>query len=291
MGTTFTHFNPLNDENGMGLEDRFASKISLIGDETDDVYYIFISDNNKCHKYKINDTKEPELMKDYTPLKLFKYIFGRVFKRYIDSPEYKNMSEEELLKICSDFAEHLKTSSKVIIKDAADVERERFSIKYPDNAYAKYADQSKVWFSRILDADTRKTIYFYFPIQLEEDGKRYHVVLKHHEFRDIQLAYFNPFEIDLQSLGNAILMELKKQKLCILHIIENKLTIEFCEENISFVFTPSTPQFYRMLFGKIYKDYIADEVYQKMTKDELDQICSDFEAYLDRTIVILTQHC
>jgi hypothetical protein len=281
MGTTFTHFNPLSDENGLGLQDRFNTKIGHIGEESKDVCYIFVSDDNKCHKYKINDTSDPQWMKDYTPLKLFKYIFGNAFKHYIDHPSYKNMSEEELLKICDDFAQHLKTSGKVIIKDAADVERERFSIKYPDNAYAKYADPNKIWFSRIIDADTKETLYFYFPIQLEEDEKRYHVIIKHHEFRNIQLAYFDPFNIDLQSSANAILQSSEKQKLCILHIIQNKITIEFCEDNISFVFTPSTPQFYKMLFSKIYKDYIADEVYKKMTDDELSKICTDFEAYLE----------
>ena len=287
MGNTFiSGFNPLCDENGQGLQERFASKIGLIGEETTDVYCIFISDDNKCRKYKMNDTAEPEEMKTYTPLKLFKYIFGEVLKRYIDSLEYKNMSDEDLEKICADFSEHLKTSSKVLIKDAADVEQQRFSIKYPDNAYSKYADQSKVWFSRILDADTRETKYFYFPILLEEDGKRYHVVLRHHEFRDIQLAYFNPFNVHLQSSANTILKELEKESscranCCMLHIKESKITIEFCEDQTSFVFTLSPKQFYRLLFGKIYKDYIEDELYQNMTDEELDKICSDFEAYLE----------
>ena len=105
MGNTFiSGFNPLCDENGQNLQERFAKQIGLIGEVTTDVYCIFISDDNKCRKYKINDTAEPEEMKTYTPLKLFKYIFGEVFKRYIDSPEYKNMSNEELEHICSDFA-------------------------------------------------------------------------------------------------------------------------------------------------------------------------------------------
>ena len=287
MGNTFiSGFNPLCDENGQGLQERFASKIGLIGEETTDVYCIFISDDNKCRKYKMNDTAEPEEMKTYTALKLFKYIFGEVLKRYIDSLEYKNMSEEDLEKICADFSEHLKTSSKLLIKDAADVEQERCSIKYPDNAYSKYADQSKVWFSRILDADTRETKYFYFPILLEEDGKRYHVVLRHHEFRDIQLAYFNPFNVHLQSSANTILKELGAESscranCCMLHIKESKITIEFCEDQTSFVFTLSPKEFYRMLFGKIYKDYIEDEKYQTMTEEELSKICTDFEAYLE----------
>jgi hypothetical protein len=287
MGTRFTHFNPLSDENGLGLQERFHERVNnSIKVETDNVYCIFIGDDDKCHKYNINNTKAAELIKDYTALKLFKYIFGDVFKRYIDSLEYKNMSEEDLLQICADFAEHLKTSGNVLIKNAEDVERERFSAKYPNNAYAKYADPTKVWFSRIIDADTRKTNYFYFPIQLEEDGKRYHIVLKHHEFKDIQLAYFNPFSVNLQSSANAILKELEKESscranCCMLHIKESKITIEFCEDQTSFVFTLSPKQFYRMLFGKIYKDYIEDELYQNMTDEELSKICTDFEAYLE----------
>ena len=282
MGNTFiSGFNPLCDENGQGLQERFAKQIGLIGEETTDVYCIFISDDNKCRKYKMNDTAEPEEMKTYTPLKLFKYIFGEVLKRYIDSPEYKNMSNEELEQICSDFAEHLKTSDKVLVKDAEDVEKERFSVKYPNNVYAKYADQTKVWFSRIIDPDTRKTNYFYFPIQIQEDEKKYHVVLKHHEIRDIQLAYFNPFNVNLQSSANAILLDLSRENCCMLHIKENKITIEFCEDQSSFVFTLTPKEFYRMLFGKIYKDYILDEKYQNMTDKELDQICTDFEAYLE----------
>jgi len=285
MGNTFiSGFNPIKDEDGLNLQERFDKKIGLNGEETSDVYYIFISDDNKCRKYKMNDEAEPEEMKTYTPLKLFKYIFGEVFKRYIDSPEYKNMSNEELEQICSDFAEHLKSSDKVLIKDAADVEKERFSVKYPDNVYAKYADPTKIWFSRILDADTRKTMYFYFPIQIQEDEKKYHVVIKHHEIRDIQLAYFNPFEVDLITSANKILIDLEKgskENCCILHIKESKITIEFCEDQTSFVFTLSPKEFYRMLFGKIYKDYIKNEVYQTMTDEELSKICTDFEAYLE----------
>ena len=284
MGTTFTHFNPLSDENGLGVQERFNTKIQHINEQTTDVYCIFISDDNKCHKYKLNDTSEPELMKDYTALKLFKYIFGNVFKRYIDHPSYKNMSEEDLLKICDDFAQHLKTSEKVFIKDAADVEHERFSVKYPNNVYAKYADPSQVLFSRILDEDTRKTMYYYFPILLEEDKKRYHVVLKHHEFRDIQLAYFNPFNVDLQGLANTILLDLNasnKSNLCILQIKESKINVEYCEDQLTFVFGLSPKEFYRLLFGQIYKEYIADELYQKMTENELDKLCTDFEAYLE----------
>ena len=56
MGNTFiSGFNPLCDENGQGLQERFAKQIGLIGEVTTDVYCIFISDDNKCRKYKIND--------------------------------------------------------------------------------------------------------------------------------------------------------------------------------------------------------------------------------------------
>jgi len=127
-------------------------------------------------------------------------------------------------------------------------------------------------------------MYFYFPIQIQEDEKKYHVVIKHHEIRDIQLAYFNPFEVDLITSANKILIDLEKgskENCCILHIKESKITIEFCEDQTSFVFTLSPKEFYRMLFGKIYKDYIKNEVYQTMTDEELSKICTDFEAYLE----------
>jgi len=281
MGTTFTHFNPLSDENGLDLQERFNTKINHIGEHTNNVCYIFVSDDNKCHKYKINSMADPELMKDYTPLKLFKYIFGHVFKHYIESPQYKNMSEEELLQICDDFAQHLKSSAKVIIHNTADVEKERFSVKYPNNVYAKYADPNKIWFSRILDADTKKTLYFYFQIQVEENGKKYHVVLKHHEFRNVQLTCFDPFDINLQSLANNVLLESEKSNLCIMHFTGNKITLEFYEEQLYIAFSLSPTKFYKLLFGKIYKTYILDELYQNITDEELVKICSDFEIYLE----------
>jgi len=77
MGTTFTHFNPLSDENGLGLQDRFTSK----SEKTDDIYCIFVS-NDICRKYKVNDKSAPVEMIDYTPKKLFRFIFGYVFKHY-----------------------------------------------------------------------------------------------------------------------------------------------------------------------------------------------------------------
>jgi hypothetical protein len=45
------------------------------------------------------------------------------------------------------------------------------------------------------------------------------------------------------------------------------------------------------LFGKIYKDYILDEVYKKITDEELSKICTDFEAYLEffKTNVIVPE--
>ena len=182
MGTSFTHYSPFSDEDGLDLQQRFATKINNVDNNTKNLYCIFVSDD-KCHKFKINGTKEPIEMKDYTPLKLFKHIFGNVFKNYIDSPEYKNMSEAELEQICNDFTEHLKTTSNVKIIDALDVERERFIVKFSNNSFAKYADHSKLLFSRIIDADTRETMYMYFPIQIEEeaDSKRYDVVLKYRE--------------------------------------------------------------------------------------------------------------
>lgn len=285
MGNTFiSGFNPISDENGHNLDERFHSKIKTITNKTNDVYCVLISDDNTCHKYKINDNVDPELMKTYTASKLFKYIFGEVLKRYIEHPNYKNMSEEELEQICSDFAQHLKNASKVILNNDADVETDRFSVKFPNNAFAKYSDPTKIYFSRLINADTRKTMFFYFPIQIQEDDKKYHVVIKYQAIRDIKLAHFNPFKCDLQNVATNILYELQdsksKSNCCILYIKEGKVTIEFCDDQLNFVFQ-STTQFYKLLFGKIYKEYIVDERYKNMTDDELTQICSDFESYLE----------
>ena len=276
MGTRFTHFNPLSDENGLVLQERFHKTIKV---ETDNVYCIFIGDDDKCHKYNINNTKAAELIKDYTPLKLFKYIFGDVFKRYIDSLEYKNMSEEDLLQICSDFAEHLKTSGNVLIKNAEDVERERFSAKFPNNAYAKYADPTKVWFSRIIDPDTRKTLYFYFPILLEEDETQYHIVLKYRESRQIGIQTFNPFDDnmdDMRTFANAILTDLDNS--CIIHIKETKISIEFIKDKTEFSYSDNKVDFYRMIFSRMYEYLVSD---YRLSETELKQICDDFESYLN----------
>ena len=113
MGTTFTCFNPFNDENGQNLSERFANKINNITDQTMNVYCIYISDD-KLHKYKINSKSKPVEMKDYTPLKLYKYIFGDVFRRYVDNIHYKNMTDIELEQICKDFAVHIKNTSQYV---------------------------------------------------------------------------------------------------------------------------------------------------------------------------------
>ena len=160
MGNIFiSGFNPISDENGHNLDERFHSKIKTISNKTNDVYCVLISDDNTCHKYKINDTADPELMKTYTASKLFKYIFGEVLKRYIEHPKYKNMSEEELEQICSDFAQHLKNASKVILNNDADVETDRFSIKFPNNAFAKYSDPTKV-LDNIVDDFGHKVLFY-----------------------------------------------------------------------------------------------------------------------------------
>ena len=286
MGTSFTHYSPLSDEDGLDLQTRFATKINNVDTNTKDLYCIFVSDD-KCHKFKINGTKEPIEMKDYTPLKLFEHIFGNVFKMYIDSPEYKNISEAELEKICSDFAEHLKTTSNVKIIDALDVERERFIVKFPNNAFAKYADHSKLLFSRIINADTKETMYMYFPIQIEEGAysKRYDVVLKYREKRNISIIGFNPFDdSDCMMDGmiqfvNAILTDLKNS--CILHIKKNRICIEFIGEKIAFEFSQTPQELYRTIFGEMFKDYITDENYKNMSNVELNKICEDFALYLD----------
>jgi|688.fasta_scaffold99229_3 hypothetical protein len=282
MGTRFTHFNPLSDENGLGLQERFHERVNnSIKVETDNVYCIFIGDDDKCHKYNINNTKAAELIKDYTPLKLFKYIFGDVFKRYVDNPSYKNMSEEDLLQICADFAEHLKTSGNVLIKDAEDVERERFSAKYPNNAYAKYADPTKVYFSRIIDPDTRKTLYFYFPILLEEDETQYHIILKYNESRQIGIQTFNPFDNDcmmddMGTFANAILTDLDNS--CIMHIRETKISIEFVKDKTEFSYSDNKVDFYRMFFSRMYEYLVSD---YRLSETELKQVCDDFESYLN----------
>jgi hypothetical protein len=305
MGTSFTHYSPFSDEDGLDLQTRFATKINSIDDNARNLYCIFISDD-KCHKFKINGTKEPIEMKDYTPLKLFKYIFGNIFKNYIDSPEYKNMSEAELEQICNDFAEHLKTTSNVKIIDALDVERERFIVKFPNNAFAKYTDHSKLLFSRIIDADTRETMYMYFPIQIveEADSKRYDVVLKYREKRNISIIGFNPFDDngvaddcmidDMTQFANAILTDLKNS--CILHIShisKNKICIEFIGEKAAFEYIQTPQEFYRIIFGEMFKDYITDENYKNMTDDELENICNDFALYLEyfKTTTIDGENC
>ena len=295
MGTSFTHYSPFSDEDGLDLQTRFATKINNVDTNTKNLYCIFVSDD-KCHKFKINGTKEPIEMKDYTSLKLFKYIFGNVFKNYIDSPEYKNMSEGELEQICNDFAEHLKTTSNVKIIDALDVERERFIVKFPNNAFAKYADHSKLLFSRIIDADTRQTMYLYFPIKIVEDAdsKQYDVVLKYSETRNISIIGFNPFENenendngvagdcmidDMTVFANAILTDLKNS--CILYIRENIIFIGFIGEKVVFKYGETPKEFYKMIFGEMFKDYITDENYKNMNNDELAKVCSDFELYLN----------
>lgn len=286
MGTSFTHYSPFSDEDGLDLQTRFETKINNVDANTKNLYCIFVSDD-KCHKFKINGTKEPTEMKDYTPLKLFKHIFGNVFKNYIDSPEYKNMSEAELEQICNDFAEHLKTTSNVKIIDALDLERERFILKFPNNAFAKYADHLKLLFSRIIDADTRETMYLYFPIKIveEADSKRYDVVVKYREKRDISIIGFNPFDDndcmvdDMTQFANAILTDLKNS--CILHIGKNGISIEFIEEKVAFKYTQTPQEFYKMIFGEMFKDYIKDDKYKNMTDDDLTLICNDFALYLD----------
>ena len=287
MGTTFTHFNPLNDENGMGLQDRFTSKINIT-EKTDDVYCIFVSDDI-CRKYKVNDKSVPVEMSNYTPKKLFRFIFGYVFKHYIESPEYKNMSEEELEKICDDFMQHLKTSDKVLIKDDADVELERFSVKFSNNAFAKYADPSKVFFSRILNKETRETEYFYFPIMLEETltekRKRYHVILKYQEMRTIGITTYNPFDDndcmtdDMFEFAKAILTDLKNS--CILHIREERILVEFIEDKVVFAYEQTSREFYKMVLSKMYEDF----AHETLNEDELLQVCADFELFFKPTAI------
>ena len=283
MGTTFTHFNPLSDENGLGLQERFTTKIKNITEQTEDVYCIFVSDD-KCHKYKVNDKSGQVEMKDYTPKKLFRFIFGYVFKHYIESPEYKNMSEEDLDQICSDFMQHFKNSKKVILKDAADVELGRFSVNFPNNAFAKYADPSKVFFSRILNEETRETEYFYFPILLIENKKSYHVLLKYQEMRTIGIKTYNPFDDndsmidDMSEFAKAILTDLKHA--CILHIREERILIEFIEDKVVYAYEQTSKEFYKMVLSKMYEDF----AHATLKEDELLQVCADFELYIKTTM-------
>jgi hypothetical protein len=194
------------------------------------------------------------------------------------------MSEEDLEQIGSDFIQHLKNTKKVILQDAKDIELGRFSVKFPNNAFAKYADPSKVFFSRILNEQTRETEYFYFPILLEENKKSYHVILKYQEMRTIGIKTFNPFDDndammdDMSEFANAILTDLKNS--CILHIREERILIEFIEDKLVFTYEQTTSkEFYKMVLGKMYEDF----AHETLTKDELIQVCSDFELYIKTT--------
>ena len=54
MGTRFTHFNPLSDENGLGLQERFHERVNnSIKVETDNVYCIFIGDDDDAQAIAI----------------------------------------------------------------------------------------------------------------------------------------------------------------------------------------------------------------------------------------------
>lgn len=281
MGSTFTHFNPLSDENGLGLQERFNTKIKHINEQTADIYCIFVSDDI-CRKLKVNGKLAPVEMRNYTPKKLFKYIFGNVFKLYIDNPLYKNMSEEDLEQIGSDFLQHLKNSDNVLTEDT---EKERFSQKFPNNAFAKYADPSQVLFSRILNEDTRKTEYFYFPILLEENKKRYDVILKYQASRDIGITTYSPFDDndcmmdDMAEFAKAILTDLKNS--CILHIRKERILIEFIEEKTVFAYEQTSQEFYKMVLSKMYEDFAHDT----LTEEELLQVCAEFELYIKTTAI------
>ena len=153
----------------------------------------------------------------------------------------------------------------------------RFSVKFPNNAFAKYADHSKVFFSRILNERTRETEYFYFPILLEENKKKYHVILKYQEMRTIGIKTFNPFDDimdDMSEFAKAILTDLKNS--CILHIREERILIEFIEDKLVFAYEQTSKEFYKMVLGKMYEDF----AHETLTKDELIQVCSDFELYI-----------
>jgi hypothetical protein len=190
------------------------------------------------------------------------------------------MSEEDLEQIGSDFMQHLKNSDKVILKDTVDVELGRFSVKFPNNAFAKYADPSKVFFSRILNEETRETEYFYFPILLEENKKKYHVILKYQEMRTIGIKTFNPFDDiidDMTTFAKAILTDLKHA--CILHIREERILIEFIEDEQLFAYEQTSKEFYKMVLCKMYEDFAHDT----LTDEELTQSSTDFEVYIKTT--------
>ena len=273
MGTTFTHFNPLCDENGQNLSERFATNIKNITEKTNNVYMIYIREG-ECYKYKINDNVEPVKM-GKTSYQLFRYIFGAVLRNYVDDIRYKNMSPDELDQICYDFTAHLHNTSNIILGDP---ELERFSVKFPNNAFAKYADLSKIYFAKIIEQDTRKTLFFHFPIQIEEKGVSYHVVLTNLESRDISLSSFNPFEIDMKILANGILKDL--DKLSIVHIKKNGVYIQFVAEKDVFKYCETPLEFYKVIFG-MYKEYVDNDEYKNMTEEDLVQICNDFELYLN----------
>ena len=182
MGTTFTHFNPLSDENGHDLFQRFEHQIKSISKKTPNVYIIYILDDaDKCLKWKIDTPVTDICSLRQTPMEFFKYIFGNVLTHYIDDPAYKNMSEQDLSQISKDFIEHLKTTS--INVSTLDFEQESFCVKFPNNMFSKCADKSKMYFTRNINQDSNLTVFYYFPIMLEEKSPdtyhtdKYHVII------------------------------------------------------------------------------------------------------------------
>ena len=181
MGTKFSHFNPLSDEHGQTLVQRLRPYT------LPPVYCLYIREGaeQQCFKLKI-DTTIPAKSQviSQSPLQLLRYIFGEVLSTYIDHPAYKTMTEGELQEVASDFFQHLKhtcTHPSTML----DIEHERFHVQFPNNAFAKYADHSKLYFSRNITLDNKLTLYYHFPIQLVEYNpdtqttEKYDVVIRY----------------------------------------------------------------------------------------------------------------
>jgi len=280
MGATFTHFNPSSDENGQNIIDRFNTQIKNIDTQTSDVYCIFVRDDGHLYKHKINSVSKPIVMV-MTPLQLYTYIFGEVFKTYTKNDAYRAITDAELESVCNDFHLHLKNVSSINADNADNFEPEekkKFAVRFPDNAYGKYIGQSEILYSRIIDKNTNRTLYHYFPIMIEENNVSYHVVLKYERTIDVKLLHFNPFQQDLYALANSTLSNI--EDLCIIEIKADKVHILFAFEQTSYIFPQTKQEIYSFIFGVVYKKYIENPLYKNMTKSQLDLICYDFELYL-----------
>ena len=186
MGTTFTHFNPLCDEHGHTLQERFKHQIKP---DKSNVYCIYIREDaqHQCYKLKLKESlTESSYLMSQTPLHLFQYIFGDVLSNYIDDPAYKNITEKELFQVASDFLQHLQHT--FTHESTMDFEQERFHRQFPNNMFAKHADHSKRYFYRTIHPDTKQTFYYHFPIMIRETTEQYHVIIQYIPMAEINLS-------------------------------------------------------------------------------------------------------